>query len=94
MNSISESVHYAVPVICIPLTGDQPLNSYRITTELGLGIELSFVNLTSQQLRESVHKLLKDSSFQRRALFQSKASREFNGRKIAADAILDYAGIL
>jgi UDP:flavonoid glycosyltransferase YjiC (YdhE family) len=31
MNSVSESIQYGVPLICVPQYGDQPLVAYRVS---------------------------------------------------------------
>jgi UDP:flavonoid glycosyltransferase YjiC (YdhE family) len=47
--SIHKSIAYGVPMICIPLTSDQLKKAYRVTTDLGLGITLDFLNLNLKE---------------------------------------------
>lgn len=90
MNSSSETVHFGVPVVCIPLTADQPPVAHRLTYELGFGIQLSFINLKYEELRKAIHQVLGDESYQKRILRFSKLSHSYIGTKIAAQEIINY----
>ncbi|CAF0811036.1 unnamed protein product [Brachionus calyciflorus] len=75
MNSTSESIHYAVPMICIPLSEDQPVVAYRVADELGLGIRLDYTKMDSNQIKNSVKKILNDESYNERLNLYSKMSQ-------------------
>ena len=90
MNSMSESVIYAVPMICIPLTAEQLQTAYRVTTELGLGVTLDFLNLKTNDVKFEVINILEDSSFFERCKRYSKISQEYDGPKNAADYIFKF----
>ncbi len=62
MNSSSEALYYGVPLVVIPVTGDQPLVAKRVN-EVGAGIRLNRKELTSEMLRESVKKVMDDVTF-------------------------------
>jgi UDP:flavonoid glycosyltransferase YjiC (YdhE family) len=54
MNSVSEAINYGVPIICLPLSGDQPFVAWRVADELGMGIRLQpDVSLTVFYTRQS-----------------------------------------
>jgi len=55
MNSVSEAIHYAVPLICIPLSGDQNFVAWRVADELGIGIRLcKDNNLTCDMVKRAL----------------------------------------
>ena len=88
--SIHESIAYAVPMICIPITNDQLKIAYRITTDLGLGITLDFLHLKSNDISYEIMNILQDSSYNERCIRYSKISAEYDGPKSAADIIQSY----
>lgn len=90
MNSTSETVHFGVPVVCIPLAADQPLVARRIANDLGFGIKLCFVNLTSELIRNAVHTVLNDFTYHERILHYSKLSHKYRGEKVGADLITNF----
>jgi UDP:flavonoid glycosyltransferase YjiC (YdhE family) len=88
--SIHKSIAYGVPMICIPLTSDQLKIAYRVTTDLGLGITLDFLNLKSNEIRYEIMNILQDSSYNERCIRYSKISAEYDSQKNAADIIEGY----
>jgi UDP:flavonoid glycosyltransferase YjiC (YdhE family) len=90
IKSVSEGISFGVPMICIPVSDDQPQTAYRVTTELGLGLTLDFLNLKSNHVRSAVIKILEDLTFNERCIRYSKISREYDGPKNAADIICDF----
>jgi UDP:flavonoid glycosyltransferase YjiC (YdhE family) len=89
MNSTSESIHYAVPMICVPLNGDQPLNAHRVATELGLGVIVYLKTVTSGDICTAIHKIFADSSFYDRCTLYSNLSRQHIGHQNAAEKIME-----
>jgi UDP:flavonoid glycosyltransferase YjiC (YdhE family) len=66
MNSASETIRYAVPVICIPQFSDQPLVAKRICDELNFGINLnsSSEEFDSNLVKNTVYQVLNEKSFE------------------------------
>lgn len=89
MNSTSEAVHYGVPLICIPIDGDQPMVAKRID-ELKLGINFHFDSINPGVIRKALHLILKDHSYKQRMIDFSKISRKYDGAKESARIINDY----
>lgn len=56
-NGLYEAVYQAVPVVGIPLFGDQPDNLARLT-RLGAATVLDFNHLTSDQLTEALTRVI------------------------------------
>jgi UDP:flavonoid glycosyltransferase YjiC (YdhE family) len=79
MNSTSEAIHFAVPMVCVPISSDQPLVAYRVADELGLGVRLDFVDMKPEQVRNAAHTILSDKSFFLRAARFAKFSKEYKG---------------
>jgi MGT family glycosyltransferase len=87
LNSVSEALYYNVPVICIPISNDQPMVTKQLVS-LGAGIGLKMDEITSDILKESVHKLLLDSRFRLESKKIGDSFRQAGGYKAAADKIL------
>ncbi len=60
LNGVFEAVHHAVPVICIPILGDQWDNAKRLEVK-GAGLQLDFFTLTSKKLVEAIETILTDN---------------------------------
>lgn len=53
----TEAIHYGVPMIAMPILGDQPANAASIE-ESGLGIQIHLRDLTKENLLEAINKVL------------------------------------
>lgn len=53
----TEAIHYGIPMIAMPIVGDQPANAAAIE-ESGLGVQLHIRNLNKENLLESFKKVL------------------------------------
>ncbi|XP_014261181.1 uncharacterized protein LOC106673546 [Cimex lectularius] len=60
--SLFEAVCHAVPLIVVPVLGDQPKNS-DVVVAGGFGIRLNFNNLTETSLRWAIDKVLNDETY-------------------------------
>lgn len=85
MNSVSESLYFAVPLVMLPQTAEQGGVAERVR-QLGAGVKLDKTDATS--LRQAVNILLTDSSYQQNARMISEGFRRCSGAKGAADQIL------
>lgn len=86
MNSTSEALYYNVPLVMIPLSSDQPIVAARVE-ELGAGIMLNKNNLTADDLKSTLLKVLNDSSYKERARLIGDSLRSSDGSKQAAQEI-------
>lgn len=57
MGGTTESIHYGVPMVAVPIFGDQPSNAAAID-ESGFGVLLDFNALTKETLVEAFKKVL------------------------------------
>lgn len=90
MNSVSEAIQYGVPIICLPLSGDQPFVAWRVADELGIGIRLQpDKNLTITQVKNSISQILNDPSYRERASNYSRISKQYCGHKNSVQHIIN-----
>lgn len=89
MNSTSESIHFGVPMVCLPCGADQPLVAYRVADELGLGIKLDPNKMNSKDLYEAMNKVLNDQIFLERVKKFSIISQSTKGSTNACKLILN-----
>ncbi|MEK4099846.1 macrolide family glycosyltransferase [Bacillus sp. FSL E2-0195] len=86
MNSSSEALYYGVPLVVVPVTGDQPLVAKRIA-EVGAGIRLDRKELTPELLREAVKKVMDDATFKEKSRKVGETLRDAGGYKKAIEEI-------
>ncbi len=89
MNSVSESLHFGVPVVVVPQTGEQALVGRRVE-QLGAGLYLAKDEAGTEPLRAAVRQLLDDGRFRQAAGAVRKSFDEAGGAPRAADAIDSY----
>lgn len=88
MNSSSESVHFGVPIIGVPVSTDQPLCAERLADDLKLGIKFPDpFNIVPVEMCNAIEKVIFDDEYLQRAIDMSKKSRLFNGVKNGAAEI-------
>ncbi len=91
MNSASEAIQYGVPIICLPLSGDQPFVAWRVADELGIGIRLQpDENLTIDKVKSSISKILTDPSYREKAYDLSLISKQYSGHKKAVEHVVSF----
>ncbi len=89
MNSTHEALYEGVPLIVIPQSADQPIIARQIAA-VGAGIPLQMQSLTTDELREAVHRLLSDSSFKEPVAAMQQSLRASGGARLAVDEIFNY----
>jgi MGT family glycosyltransferase len=77
-NSIKEAIHFAVPMICMPITVDQPLVAHRIA-ELKLGIKLDAHCLSHREIVSAIKDIVNNSGYYDRCATYSEMSVKCNG---------------
>ncbi|TWW60642.1 UDP-glucuronosyltransferase 3A1-like [Takifugu flavidus] len=73
-NSLLQAVYHAVPVLAIPLFGDQFDNVVRAETK-GLGLSIKPTLITRERLRSAIQTLMHDRRFKSSALSLSRIHR-------------------
>lgn len=89
MNSSSEGLYFGVPLVVIPVMGDQPIVAKRIE-ELGAGLQLNRHELDALTLRNTTEQVLLNPSFKENSKRVGKSLREAGGYKRAVETILKF----
>lgn len=90
-NTVTESLHFGKPMICLPLFWDQYDNAQRLH-ELGLGVRLDTYGFTDAEMRAALDGLLADTALRARLAGEGKRIRAADGVRTAADLITEAAG--
>ena len=90
MNSASETIKYAVPIIGVPIEGDQLIVSRRLCDELGIGIRLEPIKITADELADAIDRILSEEIYREKVRELSKVSEKYNGQIEGARIIIDY----
>ena len=90
MNSTSETIMYAVPVVSIPLEADQHLNGKRICDDLKLGVRLDALKLNADLIADAIDQVLCDEKYTKNIQEMSVISAKYNGALEGANIITDY----
>lgn len=86
MNTALECLSHGVPMLCLPVTNDQPGVAKR-AEYLGNGRVIPVRQVTTRRLRKELDRMLNDDSFQRKAdEFAEKLAR-YDGLEMAAKLI-------
>jgi MGT family glycosyltransferase len=89
MNSSSEALHFGIPLVVIPVMGDQPIVANQIE-KLGAGLQLNRLNLDAPTLRKTIEQVLSNASFKDKSSLVGKSLREAGGYKKAVEVILKF----
>lgn len=86
MNSVSEALHFKVPLVMCPQTNEQKGVAFRVN-ELGAGMYLSGDSISDIQM--AVKELLQRSEYKEKAAVISESFSKCGGSKAAVEKILD-----
>jgi MGT family glycosyltransferase len=93
MNSTSETIKYAVPIVGIPFEGDQPIVAHRMCNELETGIRINPGKLDIDEIGDAIDDVLSDEKYVKNIRELSKISANYNGKVEGAKIVLDYLNI-
>ncbi|KAK4876034.1 hypothetical protein RN001_012456 [Aquatica leii] len=60
--SLTEAIYFGVPIVGIPVFGDQPLN-VELAEESGFGVGIPYKSLTENNLRNAINLILNNATF-------------------------------
>lgn len=86
MNSVNESLYYAVPLVMLPVTSEQGGVAARVE-QLGAGMRIK--KRDGKTIRNAVEQVLENPSYQKNAAVIADGFRSCPGAKGAADKILE-----
>ena len=89
MNSVSEALTFASPMVVIPFVSDQPVNAQCIE-KLGVGRMLDYKAANKTLLKKTVLEVLSDSNIKDNLIKVQKLIQEAPGNKGGAEMIIDY----
>jgi MGT family glycosyltransferase len=85
LSTVMTSLASGVPMVCMPMGRDQPLNAQRVAT-LGLGIELS-PEATADAIRQAVLGVLDDAGFRQRAESMAEGIAAYGNGTVAVQEL-------
>ncbi len=89
-NTVCEAVHFAKPLVVLPLFWDQYDNAQRVD-ETGLGRRLDTYRVTGDELRDTVQSLLSDAALRARLADAGRQVRADDGVHRIAELIVSAA---
>lgn len=90
MNSTSEAIKYAVPIVAIPLEADQPMVAKRVCDRLMFGVRLDPIGVSSDDIADAVDQVLSDEQYANNIGEMSKISAKYNGSVEGARLVVEY----
>ncbi|KAL1491906.1 hypothetical protein ABEB36_012427 [Hypothenemus hampei] len=75
MGSTTEAIYHGVPVIGIPIYGDQFMNARRLK-QFGMGVELPLKNLSAQSLKYFINEIINNPVYVQSAKKRSRVMRD------------------
>ncbi|XP_020621485.1 UDP-glucuronosyltransferase 2B19-like [Orbicella faveolata] len=74
-NSLYEAAFYGVPLVCVPIFGDQPSNCIQAQT-VGMAIGVDLKTVTGDEMYQSIWRILEEPSFKGNATRISRLMRD------------------
>jgi MGT family glycosyltransferase len=81
LSTVLTALSAGVPLVCMPMGRDQPLNAQRVAT-LGLGIALS-PSGSAEEIREAVQSVLADGRFKQNAMAMAETIASYGNGDVA-----------
>jgi len=85
LSTVMAALTSSVPMVCMPMTRDQPLNAERVAT-LGLGLERS-PTASADLIRDAVKRVLDDERFRQRAKSMAEIIAAYGNGAVAVQEL-------
>jgi UDP:flavonoid glycosyltransferase YjiC (YdhE family) len=85
MGTLMKALAHEIPLVCVPLVGDQPDNAARVVSR-GAGVRLG-PEAPPEEIRAAIRRVLDEPSFRESAQRLGSALADDNGARMAADEI-------
>ncbi|XP_072165981.1 UDP-glucuronosyltransferase 2A3-like [Diadema setosum] len=72
---VHEAIHCGVPMLIMPLAGDQPVNAHLVAAK-GMGLTLNLGDLDEEKFRRTVHEILETPSYKENTVRASAILRD------------------
>lgn len=56
---MGEAIHYSVPLVVVPIFGDQQLNAKKLVS-MGVAVRLDFESITSEEISDALDQVIND----------------------------------
>ena len=89
MNSVSEALTSAVPMVVVPFSSDQPTNA-RSVEKLGVGRKLDYPTVSRESLRQAIFSVLTDEEIRNNLHHVRNLIENAPGNKGGAEMILRF----
>lgn len=90
MNSISETIRYAVPIVAIPIDADQPFNAQLVCDQHEIGVRLDASRLESDEIGDAIDLVLRDKKYMENVKNLSNMVEKYNGALEGAKLVIEY----
>ena len=67
IHSVYETIFHGIPVVAVPLFGDQPSNAVRLTRRLHMGVQVDFDGMTEQTFKKALTEVLTNNTYKQHA---------------------------
>jgi UDP:flavonoid glycosyltransferase YjiC (YdhE family) len=91
LGTLTKALAHGVPLVCMPLLGDQPDNAARVTAR-GAGLRLG-ADASPDQIRTAIERTLTEPSFRAAARRLGATIAADDGARTAADELEGLAGV-
>lgn len=85
--SMHESLYLGVPMIAMPISADQPLNTRYLEKDLKACVSVDFRHSNSIEIKNAIERILIDQSYHKQCLTYSRLLKDCNGAKNGAELI-------
>ncbi|XP_041369853.1 UDP-glucuronosyltransferase 2B4-like [Gigantopelta aegis] len=96
-NGLFESIYHGVPILCMPRSIDQPMNSRRVS-RMAIGIHLDFNKASSAEMSSAIHDCIHNETFRENmkklsVMFRDRRETPVQRAANAVEYVLKYGKV-